>query len=178
LATTFSGSAESAALFNAAYRRSVMQQGPGTMLPADAFIANEAHWFTLDVIYLVFVRNGAIAAARVGGQLLGRSGNYPAEPSYYAKPKLLLRWAGAEPSEPDFLNSDRKNFRYSTAELREVVFKPRRALWTGGIPNSGSVILYPRSGRRRRLILLGDQNLQAIFTLMQANGAPVSPPAA
>jgi hypothetical protein len=148
------------------------------MLPRDVFIANEAHWFTLDVIYLVFVRNGAISAARVGGQLLAQSRSYSAEPSFYANPKLLLRWAGAEPSAPDFLSSDRKNFRYSSGEVREVVFKWRRALWTGGIPNSGSVILYPRNGRRRRLILLGDQDVHAIFTLMQSNGLPVAPLAA
>jgi hypothetical protein len=166
------------ALLLAADRQTDMQQGSGTMLPADTFIANEAHWFTLDVVYLVFVRNGAIAGARVGGQLVANARNYPAEPTYYAKPKLLLRWVGADPSAPDFLASDRKNFLYSTAELREVAFTPRRALWTGGIPNSGSVILAPRNGRRRRLILLGDQDLQAIFSLVQSSGVPVSPLAA
>ena len=146
------------------------------MIPSDAFIANEARWLTLDVIYLVFVRNGAIAGARVGGQLLGNA--HSTDPSFYAKPELLLRWASAGSLAHEFLESDRKNFLYSTAELREVVITRRRALWTGAIPNSGSVILTPRSGRRRRLILLGDQNLQAVTSLLQSSGVPISPLAA
>jgi hypothetical protein len=143
------------------------------LLPPDAFIANEAHWFTLDVVYLVFVRNGAVAGARVGGQLAGNAQS--TDPSFYAKPKLLLRWVASDPLADEFLESDRKNFLYSTAELREAVVSRRRALWTGAIPNSGSVILTPRTGRRRRLILLGDQNLQAVHSLLQSSGVPISP---
>ncbi len=146
------------------------------MLPEGTFIANEARWFTLDVIYLVFVRNGAVAGARVGGQLLASGRNsYSREPSSYAKPKLLLRWAAADPLAPDFLEADRKNFLYSSAELLEARVTRRRALWTGAIPNSGSVTLTPRSGRRRRLILLGEQDLQAIHSLLASSGAPMSP---
>ena len=152
-----------------------MQQGTGTMLPSDAFIANEANWFTLDVIYLVIVRNGAVAGARVGGQLFGTANAYSTDPSSYAKPELLLRWAAADTLAHEFLESDRKNFLYSAGELRDVVLTRRRALWTGAIPNSGSVTLTPRTGRRRRLILLGDQSLQAVHSLLQSSGVPISP---
>ena len=149
------------------------------MLPVDTFIANEAHWFTLDVVYLVVVRNGTVAGARVGGQLLATSRrSYSTEPSDYAKPKLLLRWAAADPIAPDFLADDRKNFVYSSAEIREAHVSRRRALWTGAIPNSGSVTLAPREGRRRRFILLGEQDPAAIHSLLLSSGIPISPLAA
>ena len=149
------------------------------MLPADTFIANEAHWFTLDVVYLVFVRNGVVAGARIGGQILaGAVGSYSTEPSAYAKPELLLRWAAADPTAPGFLEADRKNFLYGSAELREARVSRRRALWTGPIPNSGSVTLVPRAERRRRLILVGEQDLTAIHSLLLSGGVPISPLAA
>jgi hypothetical protein len=145
------------------------------MLQADTFIANEAHWFTPDVVYLVFIRNGAVAGARVGGQILAYPNNAEvAEPTGYAKPEWLLRWAAADPLAPGFLEADRKNFFYSNGELREAHITRRRALWTGPIPNSGSVTLTPRAGRRRRLILLGDQDPRAIHSLLVSSGVPIA----
>lgn len=146
------------------------------MLPEDAFIANEAHWFTLDVVYLVFVRSGAIVGARVGGQLIGTEfGEHPDDPRSYARADLLRRCLAADPLDPRFTDLDRKNFRYSISEIREARFSTRRALWTGGVPNSGSITLLPRAGRRRRLILLGRQDLRAIHALLVSGGIPASP---
>ena len=146
------------------------------MLPSDTFIANEAHWVTLDVVYLVFVRNGTIAGARVGGQLLsGAVASNPSDPTAYVKRNLLERYLETNPIGPEFLESDRKNFRLESAELLEARVSSRRALWTGGIPNSGAVTLVPRSGRRRRLILLGAQDLGRVHALLVAAGVPVAP---
>ena len=139
----------------------------------DSFIANEAHWFTLDVVYWVVVRAGVVAGARVAGQLMPAAvGDYSGDPSTYAKPELLARYQSVDPLGPDFLAQDAKNFRMSAAELREARFSKRRALWTGPVPNSGSLVLVPRSGRKRRLILLGQQDLNRIYGLLTAAGVP------
>jgi hypothetical protein len=146
------------------------------LLPSDTFIANEAHWFTLDVVYLVFVRNGTIAGARVGGQLLaGAVGSYPSDPTAYVKRNLLERYLETNPTGPEFLGSDRKNFLFASAELLEARVSRRRALWTGGVPNSGAVTIFPRSGTRRRLILIGAQDLGRVHALLVAAGVPVAP---
>jgi hypothetical protein len=149
------------------------------VLPEDAFIANEAHWFTPDVVYLIFVRNGVVAGARVGGQIAAPPfGDYSSDPTSYAKASLLERYAFADPLDPAFLEADRKNFRFSSTELLEARFSPRRALWTGRVPNSGTLTLVPRTGRRRRLILLGHQDLVAVRDQLAAIGVPFSPLAA
>jgi len=142
------------------------------------FIVNDARWFAPDTVYLLFVRAGVIAGARVGGQLVASRRNYPTEATAYAKPKLLIRWAAADPLAPDFLSSDRKNFAYPAAELCEAHVSSRRALWTAPIPNSGTVTLVPRTGRKRKLILLGEQDSRAIQRLLISNGVPVTPLAA
>jgi hypothetical protein len=146
------------------------------VLPEHAFIANEAHWITPDVVYLVLVGSGVVAGARVGGQLVTTPfGDYSSDPTTYAKASLLERYMSADPLDPGFLEADRKNFRFSSAELLEARFSARRTLWTGGVPNSGTVTLVPRAGRRRRLILLGHQDLGAVQNELAAAGVPLSP---
>jgi hypothetical protein len=145
------------------------------VLPEKTFIANEAHWFTLDVVYLVFVRSGVVAGARVGGQLGVGAVQISDDPTAYTKPDLLRRALEADPFAHGFLASDRRNFVHSIAELGEARLSARRALWTGPVPNSGSVTFIPRAGRKRRLILLGRQDLGVVRALLISEGVPVTP---
>lgn len=143
-------------------------------LPADAFIANEAHWLKLDVVYLVFVRGGSIAGARVGGQIgLEAMANPSVDPADFTDPELLSHYLDVDPLAHEFLARDRRNFRLLIAEIREVRLSERRSYWTGPAPNSGSFTLVPRSGRRRRLILLGSQDHQGAQQLLASMGAPI-----
>ena len=143
----------------------------------DSFIANEAHWFTADAVYWVFVRSGVIAGARVAGQMMAALPDaYSSDPSAYAKPELLELYRNLDPLSPAFLESDPKNFRISGAEIRDLRISTRRALWTGPVPNSGSVTLVPRSGRKRRLILLGEQDPNRVQSLLAGAGVPIVRP--
>jgi hypothetical protein len=133
-----------------------------SVIPRDAFIAiaNQARWFELDAVYLVFARRDVIAGVRVGGQLWPQGvGGYATDPRAYADRALLRVAADADPLSPDFVDSYSKSFRFTSAELRDVRVSNRRAWYTGVIPNCGVVTLVPHRGRRMRLILLGKQNL-------------------
>lgn len=145
------------------------------MLPPDAFIVNQARWLALDTVYLLTIRSGVIAGARVGGQLTGLGDVHPSAPEAYAHAKLLARWLATDPTSPDYVSSDPKNFVYASGEILEARLSTRRARWTGPIPNSGSIVLVPRSGRKRRLILLGRQDVRAVHGLLAANGVPAAP---
>lgn len=145
-------------------------------LPEDAFIVNEAHWFSLDLVLLVRARGGVLSGARVAGQLLtGPGARRAKDPIAFADATLLASYLSSDPAEPGFLERDPGNFRVSAAEIRSTRVSGRRAMWTGPIPNSGSVTLSPRSGSRRRLILLGEQDLSGFGALLMANGFPMHP---
>ena len=159
-------------LCHAAERRSVRQRG--AVIPDRAFIANEARWVAPDAVLLVFVIDGAVVAARVNGQLTRPPARDPSDPESYVEPHKLLLYQGIEPRDPRFIDLDKRNFRLSSAELIEVRASRRRALWTGPLPNSGSITLIPRSGRRRRLILLGRQDLARVHALLVSAGFPMS----
>ena len=144
------------------------------VIPTDAFIANEARWVWPDVVHLVFGRSGVIAGVRVGGQLWPEGwGGYATDPRAYADPALLRVAADADPLSPDFVESDRRNFRFTGAELRDVRLSKRRAWHTGVIPNCGVVTLVPHRGRRKRLILLGKQNLTDLRRILTDAGLPL-----
>lgn len=143
------------------------------MLPSNAFIVNEAHWITLDRRYLLVVEGSEIAGMCVGGQLLATlRSDYPTDPMAYADEQAVKRYLAMDVRSREFLAVDRRNFVCSAPEVRGFTISRRRALWTGGVPNSGAVTLDPRNGRKRRMILLGQQDLDALASLLMATGAP------
>jgi hypothetical protein len=147
-----------------------------SVIPTDAFIANQACWVWPDVVHLVFGRSGVIAGVRVGGQLWPEGGGgYATDPRAYADPALLRVAADADPLSPDFVESDRRNFRFTSAELRDVRLSKRRAWHTGVIPNCGVVTLVPHRGPRKRLILLGKQSLTDLRRILTDAGLPLRP---
>ena len=144
------------------------------MLPERAFIGNEARWLTPDAVLLVHVLDGMVVAVRVNGQLVKPPSGDPSEPESYVQARMLMQYQGVDPLDPRLIDLDKRNFRISSAETKEVAISRRRALWTGPLPNSGAVTIVPRTGKRRRLILLGKQDLAGVHALFGATGFPVS----
>ncbi len=145
-------------------------------LPQNAFVGNETHWITPDRVYLMFAGHGILAGGRIGGQLMPRRGVYPVDPLAYGQPGLVERQLGVDPFSAGFLELDPKNFQLRGADIVRIQVSSRRQLWTGPIPNSGAVIVVPRNGRKRRFILLGEQDRTAIASLLFAAGLPASSP--
>ncbi|MBW2401229.1 MAG: hypothetical protein JRG80_18555 [Deltaproteobacteria bacterium] len=146
------------------------------MIPDDSFIVNETHSFSPDIVFLISVRSGELTGARIGGQIVvGSLGPKSANPASYASADLLSRVLATSRDAAELRKLHKKNFAYSSGELLEARVSTRRALWTGPVPNSGSITLIPRSGRRRRLILLGNQDIRSVRALIQSAGIPVEP---
>lgn len=156
----------------------VMRHALTMIVPTDCFIMNEAHWLTLDVVYLIAVRSGAIVGARVGGQIVHVQHREPSNPLSYVKPKLLVEYSQGAFLSDDFLQLDRKNFILSSAEIQEVEMSTRKSRWTGPLPNSGVLKIKSRNAQTRKLILLGKQDFDGLRAKIQSCGIPISPHAA
>jgi len=145
------------------------------IIPTGCFIVNEAHWLTLDVVYLIAVKSGAIMGARVGGQITHFQHTEPSNPLSYVKPRLLAEYPQGAFLADDFLQIDRKNFLLSSAEIREVEMSNRKSHWTGPIPNSGVLNIKRRNAQTKKLILLGEQDFDGLRAKIQSCGIPISP---
>ena len=138
-------------------------------LPANAFVANEARWFALDAVYLVFVLPGVLVGAKVSGQMiLGHTLGFfsPENPLAFTRADLLLAALVTDPTSNEFLSLDPVNFRLTPADIVVIRTSAGRSLWTGGVKNSGKLTLVRSEGRTRSLILLGQQDLNQIRELL------------
>lgn len=125
-----------------------------------SFLGYKTHWFSLDVLYKLYVQSSGLAGCRVGGQIV--SAMHAEDPLSFARADLLARYPDDERHPEDHLFLDRKNFWLPRELIRDVRVSSRRSLWVGATTNSGSVRLQLRAGRAWRFLLLGRQEPAAI----------------
>ena len=136
--------------------------------------AYEPRLTSLDRLFLIHVEGATLRFLRVGGQLWSSdSAPRSEDPATYVKPELLDRYRDIEFAGPAALSVDPANFEMPRAAIRSVDLRSRRALWTGPVPNSGSLVINPVRGKPKRYILLGRQEHNAVATTLRQAGIHV-----
>ena len=154
------------------------------------FYGLQPRWFGPDRLFKVFTLNDSISAGRVAGQFWDeRSAHLQLVVStgilgVFALPLVpwLMRrrrereafYDSLDPGSTEFISADSQNYMIHRSEVHSVVVRRRRSLWTGGIPNAGSVDIHLIDGSRKRLILLGDQDRTAVEAQLTGSLGPVS----
>jgi hypothetical protein len=133
-----------------------------------SFLGYRTYWFSLDVLYKLYVQSSGLAGCRVGGQIV--SATQAEDPLSFARADLLARYPGDECHPEDHLFFDRKNFWLPRELIRDVRVSSRRSFWAGATTNSGSVRLRLRSARTWRFLLLGRQEPAAIERIFSSAG--------
>ena len=137
-----------------------------------SFLGYKTHWFSLDVLYKLYVQSSGVAGCRVGGQIV--SARHAEDPLSFARADLLAQYPGDEHQPDDHLFFDRKNFWLPRELIRDVRVSTRRSIWAGATTNSGSVRLRLREARTWRFVLLGRQEPAAIELAFSSSGYLVS----
>lgn len=86
--------------------------------------------------------------------------------------KRLARARSHPAGSPDYLALHRCNFSTPRSSIASVRFDPRRKWGMGPVPQSGRLHVEVRGGKRRELILLGDQDGPALARQLNDLGYP------
>ena len=76
---------------------------------------------------------------------------------------------GLAPGSDEFLAADSRNFVIHRTEIDRVVIRRRKAFWTMGAGNSGSIEIILWSGRKQKYVLVGDQDVNVIEGLLTSS---------
>ena len=131
-----------------------------------SFVAMEYWGLILNRTYTVFVTHDFICGAKVRGVLAAadsRSGTVPIQgdlhdPESYVKPEWLARYQGIDVTSKEFLAIDKANFQIRRDDIAHVAYHPKKKWGMGPFPHTGRMVLHLRSGKKRELIPLGDQD--------------------
>ena len=118
----------------------------------------------LNRTFQVIVTDRHVCGGRVRGLLSAPASVGPqhSDPQFYVHPALAGRYDGVDPESDAFLAIDRANFRVPRETILRVERITRRKWGLGGLPSSGRIVLHLDGGHRRELILLGQQDAEAI----------------
>ena len=132
---------------------------------------NRVVWFTLKNLRIgthtvaVHVRRDAAGEASGRLQLVSPAG-IVSPLMHLCVSRIVRRRAEREahydsldPGSEAFVAADRRNFILTRDDTEEASVSRKRSLWTGGMPNRGSVRFTLRSGGRRRFIVVNDQDI-------------------
>jgi hypothetical protein len=139
------------------------------------FYGLEARWLSWDRFYKIHVLDDRIVGAYLAGQVYDEvSGRVQLIGPAGLLGPLMALWVrrivrgrvereaqcdGLDPKSLEFQERDRRNFVWPRDDIEQVVLSRRRALWTGGAPNSGSFQVALRFGGKRQFVVVGDQNI-------------------
>jgi hypothetical protein len=154
-------------------RQSLRRQRRTHRLEVTYFVGYAPRWISLDRLYLIVGLPGSIMGLRVGGQLVYPSETRPTDSRAYFKQGLASQYEGRNLLDPLLASLDPRNFLIPSAEFMSAHLRRRRALWTGAVPNVGTVMLRRRNGRDLRFILIGEQNLGQVVAVLSEAGVPL-----
>lgn len=128
------------------------------------FIAMEYYALILNRTYKVFVTKDMLCGAKVRGLV-----SNPAlvslsmrDPRSWAQTNSAKIYDRIEVTAPMFSEINPANFQIHWGDIANVDFRAGKKWGMGNVPHSGRLIIHLRSGRRRELILLGEQDGSAI----------------
>ena len=142
------------------------------MPPCSAFDGLAPRWFTSDRLYRIYVTDAYLCGAWIAGQfhdqrtaalvLYVSYGLFQRRlaRSFQRQEQRRSRYDEMDPASRAFLAEDDRNFQIHRNEIMKMTVDRKRSLWTPY--NVGAVNLELVSGGRRRFILVGDQDAEAI----------------
>jgi hypothetical protein len=141
------------------------------------FYGLQPRWLTWDRLYRVYVSDQMIAGAYIAGDLYDEQAAALKLQQLHLFLRLLVRrllaqrrerearYDDLDPFAPSLLDHDPRNFQLSRSDVTRTRFRRNRSLWAAY--NVGVVELELLDGTTRRLILVGDQEPEAVLELMR-----------
>lgn len=143
------------------------------------FIAMEYYSFILNRTYHVSITEYMVSGAKVHGiiaaeskekrnpaNLLAVKGNLN-DPSTYVKNKHIEKLNGMELQSEDFLKVDKNNFQIKKNEILSVRYNPKKKWGMGNYPHDGRIEIVLKNGKKRELIILGNQSGKEITKILE-----------
>ena len=128
------------------------------------FAAMEYYALILNRTYKVFMTDQML----VGVAVRGLVSNPPVATSSMSSQEFWVRTGAADRYEridltsADLLRMHSANFRVRWSDIAQIEYRAGRKWGMGHVPHSGRLVLQLRAGRQRELILLGNQNGDAL----------------
>ncbi len=142
------------------------------------FYGLQPRWTHWDRLFKLYMLADSIAAAYVSGQVYDEESGKTqlVRPGQIAGPLAALwvrrivrkraeresRYESLLPGSREFFAADRRNFSIKGADIERILLSSRRAFWTLGAANSGSIQFDFWSGKKMRLILVDEQNIDCL----------------
>jgi hypothetical protein len=143
------------------------------------FAACERYALLLGHTYKIFITDDMLCGARVRGTAIGPETPDDAtlEQSYWVCSINESLYERMDVTKPEFLALHRKNFQMRWRDIADAELDPDQHWGMSELTNSGTLILHHHSGKRRKFILLGDQDgnglvRQILETVRRTRGDP------
>lgn len=142
------------------------------------FYGLQPRWTGWDRLFKIYALPDAIAGAYIAGQVYDEaSGRAQLIAPAGILGLFMVPWvrrmvrrrqereasyASLDPGSDEFLAVDSRNFVIERADVEHVTIRRRRALWTWGATNSGTIEFALWGGVKRRFILIGEQDTDGV----------------
>ncbi len=133
------------------------------------FAAMEYYALILNRTYKVFVDKGVLCGAKVGGAVSNPRRPTPQmlDQAYWVATRSALLYDHVDVTSAAFLKMNASNFQLRGDEIARIEYRPGRKWGMGNVPHSGRLLVHLKSGCRRELILLGEQDGDALQARLQ-----------
>jgi len=155
----------------------IAETGRGVSVPPNSgvslpwFPAMQYYALILNRTYKVFIADSMLCGAKVVGLVASPVAPSPdmLDPTYWAATLPATLYDRLDVTSRTFLRLNISNFQIKWVDIAQVDYKPGKKWGMGNVPHSGRIVVRLKSGRSRELILLGEQNGEALKkTLDQA----------
>jgi tetratricopeptide (TPR) repeat protein len=158
-----------------AAKRPVPEGLPGSV---PWFAAMEYHALMLNRTYKVFVTDHMLCGANIRGMIASplRVSQQMFDQTYWTQTQSARIYERVDVTSETFRQINSANFQIGWGEISEIDYLAGRKWGMGNVPHSGRLVFHLRSGKSRELILLGEQNGEALREeLMQKQRAEPAP---
>jgi hypothetical protein len=135
-----------------------------------SFLAMEYYAVILNRSFAVIVTKNTICGAKVFGAVGSPRTAIGAylwrDPRNFIGRKTLEKYHSVDPESSTFLTISKDNFQIPCSSVKGIGFTSRKKMSMGNVPHSGSLFVHLADGRKKELILLGNQDGEEIERLM------------
>lgn len=128
------------------------------------FAAMEYYAIILNKTYKVFVSDAMLCGAKVRGLVSNPASLSPqmANQAFWVQTRSAQIYEHIAVTSEDFVKVNSANFQIRWREIASIEYRAGRKWGMGNVPHSGRLVIRLRSGKSRELILLGEQNGEAL----------------
>jgi tetratricopeptide (TPR) repeat protein len=149
-------------------------QGAGPLIedPAGSppwFAAMEYFALVLNRTYKIFATERLLCGAKVRG-VVSNNLRSPGlrDQRAWVRTGAANIYDRMDVASPAFLKMNAANFQIAWSEITQLEYLPGKKWGMGGLPHSGRLLIHMTNGKKRELVLLGDQNGEDIRRALEA----------